>query len=182
MSRYGEAIAGLSRLAAIDIEVLSRQFADGVIARERLAVVLPRLAGVYGSAAATLAAEHYDDLRIASRATGRYRAVPAELPDRGRTDSLAGWAVSPMFKDHYDDPVAATVSRASTGMQTIIAGAGRDTITASSIADPQARGWTREAEPKACDFCVSLTGIVFTERSADFEAHGGCHCEAVPIW
>src|SRR5688500_10314860 len=92
----------LVTLAENDLSLLFRQFdtADDAVAALREA--LPRFVEIYGAAAATLAADWYDDLREAAEVKGRFRAIPAELPDRGRTDALAGWAAGPMFSAEPD--------------------------------------------------------------------------------
>ena len=71
----------------------------------------------------------------------------------------------------------ATVARA--GMRHVLNG-GRETITATTRADPRSGGWARVTSGKACDFCSMLAerGAVYGEASADFQAHDGCSCSA----
>lgn len=105
----------------------------------------------------------------------------AELPDAGRTTSLAHWAVAPLFGA---DPDATTaLSKVSGGLQRIIFNADRDTITFSSIQDPRARGWQREGAGE-CDLCQLLLGrgAVYTEESSQFETHDRCRCVGVPAF
>jgi hypothetical protein len=65
---------------------------------------------------------------------------------------------------------------------------GRDTITRSSIADPDAAGWERVVTNRSrtgpCKFCRGLAsrGAIYREESADFAAHHKCSCDAVPSW
>lgn len=61
---------------------------------------------------------------------------------------------------------------------------GREVTLASVREDPQARGWARVASANACAFCAMLAGRggVYTEASADFEAHDGCGCVAEPVF
>lgn len=68
---------------------------------------------------------------------------------------------------------------AAVGMRHALDG-GRDTITQTVKADPDARGWVRVASGNACAFCVSLTApdVVVT----GFEAHPGCSCTADPVY
>lgn len=171
----------LVRLASLDLSVLWQQISDGVIARELLTQVLPELTAVYGSAAGTLAADWYDEARESSRVVGGFRARVAPLPDAGRTDALAGWAVEPLFSDEPDLLTAKT--RAEGGMQRIIANVGRETVMGSSVEDPRARGWQREGAGE-CGFCAMLIGrgAVYTEATADFGAHDHCKCSAVPAF
>ncbi len=174
-------LSALTAIAANDLRVLFRGFDTAEVARDGLMDVLPRLVDVYGSAAATLGADWYDDLRDAAGARGRFTAIPAVLPDRGRTDSLARWAVSPLFAAEPD--FATTQTKVAGGLQRIIANADRDTVRVSSVSDPRARGWARAGTGR-CDFCAMLIGrgAVYTEASADFESHDHCGCVAVPAF
>jgi hypothetical protein len=169
----------LITIAANDLRILFRDFDTGEGARDALQAFLPQLVAIYGSAAAALGADWYDDLREAAAVKGRFIAIPAELPDQGRTDSLAGWAVSPMFQAEPDK--ATTLVKTIGGVQRIIANADRDTIRVSSVQDRGARGWAR-AGTGNCDFCAMLIGrgAVYTEATADFESHDHCGCVAVP--
>lgn len=65
----------------------------------------------------------------------------------------------------------------------LILNAGRDTITRTTIADPRTAGWRRVGVGK-CDFCQTLLGrgAVYSEATADFEAHDGCACSAEPVY
>jgi hypothetical protein len=152
-----------------------RQFDTRDAAEAGLRDMLPRMVDIYGSAAATLGADWYDDLRDAAEVKGRFRAIPTDLPDQGSTDSLARWAAA-SAKD-LDTMLMLTIG----GTQRRIANADRQTVTGSSIEDPRARGWAR-AGTGNCDFCRMLLdrGAVYTEASADFEAHDHCGCVGVP--
>ena len=62
---------------------------------------------------------------------------------------------------------------------------GRETITASVEADPQARGWARATSGKTCAFCSMLAGrgaVYKGEDTADFKSHDGCNCSAEPVY
>lgn len=58
---------------------------------------------------------------------------------------------------------------------------GRETITGTTRADPQARGFVRVASGNACNFCEDLAGIEFAD-DAVFQAHDGCSCTAEPVY
>lgn len=169
----------LTATAAGDLRVLFREFTTAEDARDGLMDVLPRLVGMYGAAAATLGADWYDDLRDLAGVRGRFTAIPAELPDVGRTDALARWGVGPLFAATPD--FASALTLVSGGLQKIIANADRQTIQRSSTEDRRARGWAR-AGTGGCDFCQMLIGrgAVYTEATADFETHDHCGCVAVP--
>lgn len=171
-------LAALYLLADRDLSALFRDFDSPDSARDGLMDVLPRLLALYGAAAAALGADWYDDLRDEAGARGVFTAIPAELPDRGRTDALARWAVGPLFTDAPDFLVA--LSLASGGLQRSIANADRDTIRISAVEDRQARGWSR-AGIGDCDYCRErLGGVVYTDASVDFGSHDRCNCIAVP--
>jgi hypothetical protein len=70
------------------------------------------------------------------------------------------------------------------GVQKRLANSANYTITGSSEADPQARGWMRKTRPTACNFCIMVAsrGGVYTEKTARFACHERCYCRAVPAW
>jgi hypothetical protein len=139
--------------------------------------VLPALIDTYGLAAATLAADWYDDVRDSREVRGHFTAIPAEVPETG-TQALVGWALS----EAQDLPGFQTLILG--GAQRRIANFSRLTVMGSSIADPAARGWERVGSGSSCEFCQMLLGrgAVYTEASADFEAHDHDDCGAAPAW
>lgn len=172
------AVADLTRLADRDLAALFRQ-AGGARSKElsdALMDILPALVDAYGSAAAAVAADWYDELRAEVGATGRFTAVPAAVPDAGAS-SLIGWAMGRSMDDSTFQTLIAG------GLQRRIANASRQTVTASSIADPGATGWQRIGSG-ACAFCAMLIGrgSVYTEAGADFASHDHCNCSAIPAF
>jgi hypothetical protein len=150
--------------------------------REPLALVLEQIAEKYGSAAAALAADFYDDLREGIVRTGsRFTPRLAEVPGPERFDSLAGWGIGPLFG--VPEPVKA-LHKVTGGLQLIVGDVYRQTIMESAIADPAARGWQRVADGKACGFCRMLEsrGAVYSEAGVDFGAHDHCGCSAEPAF
>ncbi len=167
----------LVRLAQNDLRVTFARHDDPEATRDVLLVVMPRLIAVYGAAAATLAADWYDDLRDAEGLRGpRYIAAPAELPDDGRAETLARWGVGPLFAAIPDKATA--YSKTSGGLQRVIADADRTTITQSSTDDPQANGWVRVTSG-GCQWCESIAGA---RTGPTFRSHDGCACVAAPSW
>src|SRR5690349_16565473 len=138
--------------------------------------VLPELVDTYGAAVATTAANWYDDLRAETGVRGRFLADPARVAETC-TQSLVGWAL-----DEAND-VSGFRGLIEGGVQRRVANFSRLTVASSSIADPQARGWMRIGTGR-CDFCRMLIGrgAVYTEASADFQAHDSCGCQAAPAW
>lgn len=182
VDQYRSDLDELVRLATIDLDVLWRQVNDAAVARELLADILPELIAVYGSAAGTLAADWYDDLRVEQEIPGRFSALVADLPPRGQTDALAGWAVGDLFSAQPD--FDGSLLKAQGGMQRLIGNVGRSTVMGSSIADPRAMGWQRVTDGNACGFCRMLAsrGAVYSESTVDFGAHDLCGCAATPAF
>lgn len=180
-SRHRRDVDELVRLAARDLGIVWREFSSPAAAVRTLRELLPDLMNMYGSAAATLGADWYDELRDAEGIPGRFTALAAELPDTDRTDALAGWGLSPAFKAEPD--WASSLTLVSGGLQRIIANADRQSVAMSAVADPRATGWQRTGTGK-CDFCNVLIGrgVVYTKKSADFASHDHCGCVAVPAW
>lgn len=65
----------------------------------------------------------------------------------------------------------------------LVLNAGRETISATAVRDPRTAGWQRVGEGR-CDFCQMLLGrgAVYTEETAEFEAHDHCACSAEPVY
>lgn len=175
-----QAVGDLSTLAAADLRTLWAEVDNAREAEAALRDVLPDLLATYTIASATVAADWYDELRDELNIDGRFRAIVPEQGDLG-TDELAGWAVTPLFGAEPDWERARTLAEG--GIQLRIANAARNTITRSSIADPQAIGWQRSAAG-GCPFCVMLAsrGAVYTRETVDFAAHDHCKCVAVPVF
>ena len=174
----------LLRLALGDLSlVFGRVDANSPYAvREALQDLLPGLVAVYGSAAATLGADWYDEMREAAAVKGGFRAIPAELPDRGRTDSLARFAIGPLFGAEPD--LTSAKALAEGGFQRIVADADRNTVLGSSAQDPWGGRWTRETTGKSCSFCLMLAtrDNYLSESSGGFLSHDNCDCIAVPAF
>lgn len=168
------AVAGLSSLAQRDLAELWRRVSTAAQAREALEDILPALVETYGAAAATLAADWYDDQRDKYGA-GRFTAIPAEIRDPGAS-ALIGWATTTATSD---DAFRALIEG---GLQKRIANASRQTVIGSAIADPSAVGWKRIGAG-ACAFCRMLIqrDQLYTEATADFASHDHCNCQAYPL-
>lgn len=61
---------------------------------------------------------------------------------------------------------------------------GRDAIVLSTAGDRRAGGWVRVTSGDPCAFCAmsASNGAVFSEDTADFEAHAGCACTGEPAY
>lgn len=169
-------LAELVRLAQRDLRVVFDRYTDPDTARDGLLAVMPALIATYGAAAATLAADWYDDLRDAEALRGpRFTAAPAELPDDERADILVRWGVGPLYAAEPDFASALTLTAG--GLARIIADADRTTITRSTTEDRRSPGWERVVSGGACDFCAGLAG---EHTGPDFGTHDHCLCVAAP--
>lgn len=176
-------LAELEVVAERDLRLLFGSAASADEVRDALLDVVPRLVLVYGSAAATLAADWYDDLRDAAEASGRFQAIPAEyVADEGRTESLARWSVSPLYQAEPD--TGSALAKAWGGVQLLISDAARETVLGSLRRDPQGGGWRRHTDGDACTFCQRIAGrgAVYSAQTADFSSHDKCGCVAVPAF
>lgn len=173
-------IRGLHALAARDLQAVWAKVSTAVRAREALEELLPLLVQTYGVAAATVAADWYDELRAELNVGRRFSAIVPEIDDAG-ADILARWGIGPLFSKNPDWSSARTLIDG--GLQRRIANVARETIQLSTQEDPSARGWQRHSSG-GCTFCQMLAGRghVYSQASADFASHDHCHCYAVPVF
>lgn len=143
--------------------------------------VLPGAVETWSAAAQAVAADWYDAEREREEIAGTFQAIVEPIKDLG-TYALVGWATAPLLQAEPD--FAAARYRAVGGVQKRLANSANYTITGSSQADPQARGWMRKTRSNACDFCIMVAsrGGVYTEKTARFACHERCYCRAVPAW
>lgn len=153
--------------------------------------VVPGIVEKWNITAASVAADWYDNLREDEAIAGHFTAIVPDLGDQG-AKSLAGWGAEalkspveqePVQLDHLS-PIETARDRVEGGVQKRLVNAANLTVTESSNADPQARGYMRRTRPGACKFClmVASRGAVYTKASATFACHEHCYCEAVPAW
>lgn len=175
-TRLREGVASLTTLASRDLAALWKQLERAARAEEALRDLLPDIISVYGAAAATLAADWYDDLRDKTGVKGRFSAIPADIKDPG-AQALIGWAITEA--QSYES----LQSLVEGGVQRRIANYPRMTVTRSSVADPAARGWQRTGVG-SCAFCQMLIsrGAVYSEDTVDFASHDRCQCGAAPAF
>lgn len=183
-SEARQGLLDLAELARRDLAAVWSQVAalPAEQVREALRDVLPALADEYGTAAAALAADWYDDARDAVGAAGSFSAEPAPIPPQDRFDALARWGTSPLFGETPN--LSAALTLVAGGLQRTIADAHRLTIVESTQLDPEATGWRRVGVGGNCGFCQMLIGRdgVYTESSVTFRSHDHCNCVASPTW
>ena len=171
-----DGVQGLIRsYAAADLALLWRQVSNAAEAEVALRDILPALIQTYGSAAAVLAANWYDEAREKAGVGGSFTAIPADFDDVG-AQSLVGWA-----KSQATD-LTAFEALILGGMQRRIANYSRGTVTRSSVADPASTGWKRIGSGE-CAFCAMLIGRdeLYSQATAEFASHDNCNCSAYPI-
>lgn len=167
-------IAEINRRMARDISGIWRPFEVSTDSVEALRDLLGDIIAAYGSAAATVSVDWYDELREEVEAPRRFASVPAQIAEVG-AQSLIGWALAEATTDQAFETLLLG------GAQRRMANFSRLTLTQSAVADPSAVGWRRVGLGR-CDFCRMLIGrgAVYREATADFEAHDSCACSAEP--
>lgn len=156
--------------------------------RRLLDATLP-LARSYHRASASVSASYYEQFRRAERVGG------SPTPRLGEFDEAAlkvamyvtGSEMTRKAMLAGQSPQAAmqtALSRTSMTLTRGVLSGSRDTIVLSSAADTQARGWARVTAGTPCGFCATMAarGPVYSEDTADFEAHSGCACVGEPYY
>lgn len=164
----------LFQLAEAEILILWQQMlANG---EDALQDLLPELIATFGLAAASVAADFYEEVREQEDVKKRFSPIIEEPKDFGARQ-LISWALA----TSEDDEKAKT--KIIGGTQRRVVNQARNVITLSSIADPSAKGWMRIGGG-ACGFCAMLIsrGAVYTEKSVEFASHDHCGCSAAPAF
>lgn len=138
--------------------------------------ILAELVETYGSAAASISADWFDELRDASGVPGRFVADIPE-PEAPGTSQLLNWASA---KASDSETFQSLILG---GLQRRITNYGRDVVVNSTYRDTNARGWMRVGTPD-CDFCAMLIsrGSVYKKDTVRFRTHDYCDCSAAPVW
>ncbi len=180
-SEQQAAYSALSKLSQRDLATIWAKLSLGKPAKlaDTLTEILDALVSRYGQAAASLAADWYEEARAAAGVSGSFAATAAPLPDVDRVGALSRWGVGPLFGAEPNGALA--LSLLSGGLQRLVTGMGRQTTELSVATDPQVIGYARHASANACAFCRMLAtrGDDFrytSEQSAGFvtgESLGG---------
>lgn len=170
--------------SAADLSALLRAMRTrtGEEIRDYLLTELPHVTADSQLAAASLAADWYDDLRELAEVPGRFSAIVPEPADDERLATLTRWAVYPLFTATPD--VKRTEELLAGGVRKLIADAHRDTVTKSVTSDPKGVGWARYGRGGTCSFCRLLIsrGDVYKHDTARFASHTNCSCIAGPVF
>jgi hypothetical protein len=147
------------------------------------------------SAAASLAADHFEAMRDQAQVVQPFRVPIIDLPAQPAIENELDRVAAEILDGMSDDIEAlqrAIEAQIEGSAQKMIADAASDELLAAVESDPQAIGWARVTRPGACAFCLMLAtrGPVYRkEGTANFRAHapingrgGTCHCTAEPLW
>ena len=186
VERFRKANAALSQSARDDLETFfkSLNLSKPVAARNALLEFVPILTEEHGAAAATLAADWYEELRSASGAVGRFSATAAgSVPDasvQAKVRYLAGhlWTPEP----------AAMLGPLSTSVDKYVKQPSRNTMAYNATRE-RVKLARVPSGSKTCAFCLTLASrdvVYLSERSAALRSdsekyHGHCDCQPVRI-
>ena len=172
---------------------------------------LSALVGRFGSASASLAADHYQTVRLDAGVRGPFRLPAVGQPPSAKIDASLNWATGDLWDSRLlKPPEGFDPSSVTDAVQTKVEGSaqktaldqGRELMASAAIEDRAARGWVRVARPNACPFCLMLAtrGVVegstiyrsqqTAGRNANtrftgdgqFKFHDNCHCTAEPVF
>lgn len=163
---------------------------------QKLDSTYPRFAAEVGAmvarnrrTSAGLSAAYLRAFRTAAGLDGDLRVIipklaPEQLATSLRVTSVVAAKKAAAAGQAPDVAMGHTFSQVSGAMARLVLNAGRETVAASTVADPRARGWQRVLGSGGCDFCRMLIdrGAVYGEESASFEAHDKCGCTAEPVY
>lgn len=160
---------------------------DARAVRAVLEELFPDLVATYGSTAALLAADYYDELRGVAPSVARFNSVMAsDVVAVEQAQAKARWAISPLFGE--PDPVQAFANLAL-GLDVFVKQYGRTTIAESAAKDPSRAQWARVPSGReTCSWCLIMAsrGAVYGSKAAaggDMNKyHGKCDCTPTPVW
>lgn len=155
---------------------------------EQLVVATIPLVRVHYQLSSSLASTYYQAFRRAEGATGGAALRLASPLDIDRVTAslyvtgevMTGKAVAAGFSP--EAAMQTALVRTSGAVARHVLTGGRDTLIRSTGSDRRARGWQRVTGGEACDFCTMLAerGAVYSDDTADFQAHDHCSCMAEP--
>lgn len=148
----------------------------------RFAAEVAKVVGKQRRTSAGLAAAYLRAFRVASGLSGDVRmALPKPLDLKQLDASLHSTTVA-QIKISASKGVDQTtaMSNAQTialgAMTALVLNGGRETLAATTEADPQSQGVRRVVGGGGCDYCQEREG------TSDLSAHGGCGCTAEPTY
>lgn len=184
METFRSSLSAVVELALADLtDLLSAiDMSDPMAARYALERIMPDLVGTYGSTAALIAADFYDE-----STSGFGSSVAAVLDDSivpAQVQASTRWAISPLFQAEPDgDAARGLLAQVADRM---VKQAARNTIDAASRRDGVAYARVPSGA-ETCAFCLLLAGRgpVYGSRAAaggdGNRFHGDCDCVQVPV-
>ena len=174
--RYRRAQRGLSRLLRRDVGRLWRllnparpaSFTDWLDAMEEVVTQ-------FGDTSARLAAEFYDEQRVAAEVNESFTVPMADPPQREQTETVLRWATHDVWEtepetERQRDPLDVRLDTAERQMeaatQKLVADQGRETIRQAAREDRHAVGYARAAALGACAFCALMASRGMVYKSA----------------
>lgn len=155
-----------------------------------LVAALVALVTRFRSRSSREAIAYYVNSRGMARAPGLHVPRPAMEPPRALIETTARITGARAYGRSLTARMPETRALQNAGVQ--IAGAmsrialdaGRQTVMAAVAEDREAIGWIRITDADPCAFCSMLAGRgpVFSEDTADFQAHAHCACIAAAVW
>ncbi len=189
VTRYNNANRDVRALITREVRLLwnSLDVSDAMNVRYALEELLPPLIAAYGEIAATVAADYYDELRIAAGVPSRFSAVlaPSAPPEAVRTN--ARWAIGPLFSANPN--TAQALARVEQEADRMVLQQGKQTISESVKRDPAKPRWARVPKGPTCAWCLVLASAGAVYGSAEAAGkddpdryHARCDCEPTPVW
>lgn len=159
----------------------------------------------FGTGAAAVAADLYDQMRAEQKPRNAYRAFAADPVPNEQVAKIVASAFH--GNDNSDVPVSQQTTsdlpveqrvqkRLEDSLSRLVQQPARDTIAANADKDRSKPRWIRvPTGPTTCEFCIMLAsrelgknfGGYRSEHNALFDEHGetyhrNCDCVAVPVW
>ena len=205
--RYRRAQRGLSRLLRRDVGRLWRllnparpaSFTDWLDAMEEVVTQ-------FGDTSARLAAEFYDEQRVAAEVNESFTVPMADPPQREQTETVLRWATHDVWEtepetERQRDPLDVRLDTAERQMeaatQKLVADQGRETIRQAAREDRHAVGYARAAALGCCSFCALMASRGMVYKSAGTAGqdanerflgdgtakyHDLCNCAVIPVF
>lgn len=186
MATTPEAIRGglltLSGATLAELAVILRDARPQAV-RDALLAVGPSVMDYRAAGATALAVDWFEELREESRPSSIYAVTVPEWQREEKFARALVWATEPL---QLDDPdLLEALSRLGTAVEYETFDAFSAAMDENVREDPEARGWSRNANYDACKFCRMLAerGAVYRkESSARFAAHTNCRCTYIPAF
>lgn len=177
----------LVRLAERDLDSIwtPLQGASADEIKPILLEVMPDLVDAYGSTAALLAADFYDELRDVPITQERFNAIMLDSVPIEQTEAMSRWAIGPLYSDTPDSLAALSLLKG--GMQRLIMQAGRETMFTSADRDPVKTQFMRVTTgSENCAFCVLMAsrGAIYTSEASAGKMrrfHDSDDCQIIPV-